>query len=306
MRLTAEQLAARRLGIGSSDIASILGVSPYRDSGPMSVFAEKVGAYLDLDEETSEAQELGHMIEPVLIKLYESRTGLHTFGGGGMVYHHAHPWAFATIDTKIIGLSAVVECKLVGAGMAKGWDLYDDGGVPHHVRAQAAWQMGCGGYDECHVAALIMGTRFRVWKLQRDRELEDRLFALGERFWRMVEARQPPPLDESDACKAYLEARYPSPPEDVGIVGHEPEDAIVRARIEASAAEKRAATDKKRLDNMLREHLGQHGASMMVTDAGKVTWRVRKDGKRPIMVFPNAASLDAPAVQAPETEEAMF
>ena len=39
-RLSAEQIAARRLGIGSSDVAGVLGLSPYRGCTPLALWLE--------------------------------------------------------------------------------------------------------------------------------------------------------------------------------------------------------------------------------------------------------------------------
>jgi putative phage-type endonuclease len=68
-KLTPRQqwLKNRKLGIGASDVPSILGVSPYRDI--VQLYDEKTSDFID--ESTSYVMELGSKLEPVAREAYE-------------------------------------------------------------------------------------------------------------------------------------------------------------------------------------------------------------------------------------------
>jgi putative phage-type endonuclease len=70
MGLTPEQLELRRSGIGGSDIAAILGLSPY--ATPLDVFRSKVENYVQSD---SWAFRRGRLLEPVVAQIYAEETG---------------------------------------------------------------------------------------------------------------------------------------------------------------------------------------------------------------------------------------
>ena len=213
-RLTNDQVAERRLGIGSSDIPVILGLSPYADASRAALWLEKTGAYIaPHDDEDSQAMELGHALEPVLCEFYERQSGFRIERSGPgveSVRHPEHAWRRANLDGRIAGRRAAVEVKTVGIGMARHWDMHDDDGIPHYVRAQVAWQMHVADIDEVHVVGLIGGpTGFRAWVIRRDMALEAAIVREADAFHEAVVSGTEPELDGSDAVRAWLTERYP-------------------------------------------------------------------------------------------------
>lgn len=277
MRLTPEQKAARKLGIGSSEIAEVLGIAPWQGASPLRLYAEKTGLLDDEDddEETIE-QAVGHALEQVLADLYCRKTGA-SFLPGGTVQHREHPWAFATLDAKIIGAPRGLEVKVVGIGMIKGWDPLVEDGVPHYVRVQTAWQMGCADLEEMDVTSLLGGTSFRIFNVKRDRDLEEMIFAAGAEFWRRVTAREPPPLDGSDACRAYLAKAYPPPPEDVEGEADEEIEGYGRGVILAKVHAKENEATAKTLSASIMKHMGERGLTVLRAESWRATW---KQGKK--------------------------
>ena len=73
-QLTREQwLTIRKLGIGSSDAAVAIGLSPYKC--PLSLWLEKTGRKEPDDLSQKEAVLWGIELEPVLAQVYAKRTG---------------------------------------------------------------------------------------------------------------------------------------------------------------------------------------------------------------------------------------
>lgn len=286
------------MGIGSSDVAELLGISPYEGSSPVRLFAEKTGLLPDDDDEETIEQTVGHALEGALVKLYEAQSGRTAIVAGDFVesvQHREHAWRRANLDARIEGASAALEIKAVGIGMASDWDLDSDDGIPHYVRVQVAWQMHVADLDEVHVVALVAGpSGFRVFYVKRDRELEDLIVAEANAFWAAVQARTAPPVDASSSCKAYLERLYPSPPADVEVeITDDDEIAIGVRRLKAEAVRKRAEEAKDIASNELRELLGAKGATIAWCPLWRATWKPDKNGQRSLLIK-GRGELEAP------------
>ena len=69
-----EWLAYRRKGIGGSDAAAVLGISPFMTARDL--YYDKLGISAQADEENWVAKEIGHLLEPLVARIFEKRTGL--------------------------------------------------------------------------------------------------------------------------------------------------------------------------------------------------------------------------------------
>lgn len=304
-RLSREHLEARRHGIGSSDIIAIAGLSPYEGHNAWSVWLDKRG--LAEERATTLEQEAGHLVEEhVIPALYTRETG-YSLGPSGLAQHREHRWMLASFDHQVVAPWSgaarpdarpgdlvqaselghyprrTVECKLVGIGMMRDWDAGADDGIPHYVRAQVAWQTACTGDDDEDVAVLLGGTRFRIFRVERDAELERQLIAIGERWWRryIVEGAEPP-IDETPECRAWIARKWPK-------VEH-PELEAMPNVVEAFAARYRAAHRELTAATQQKEHCGNELRSLVADRAGfqgehyKVTYLAARDGKRVLRV----------------------
>lgn len=289
-RLTDQQRAERRLGIGSSDVPVILGLSPYADQSRITLWLEKTGQTPDEpDEEPSSAMELGHLLEPVLAEHYARISGFRVERRGPgveSVRHPEHAWRRANLDARIEGRRGALEVKTVGIGMARHWDLHADDGIPHYVRAQVAWQMHVADLDEVHVVGLIGGpTGFRGWVIPRDMVLEARIVEAAAEFWATVMQGVEPSLDGSTTVREWLDALYPPRPEPV--VWDVTDQATIQLgvdRCDAGRAEKLAKAAKGRTTNMLIQALGQHGADVAECDHWRATYRADRNGNRTLKI----------------------
>ncbi len=262
---TDEWLEARRAGIGSSDIPVIAGESPY--STPYSLWAEKVGLLTpEPDADQAELFEIGHLMEPVLLSLYERRTGRHPRRSPQMRVSPDLPWAFASLDATA-PVRRVVEAKWTHSGR------WGDAGVPDDVLLQVQWQLFVTGWDVADVVAL-KGPRPRIVEVPRDQDYIDKLVTLASDFWQHVESRTPPDLDGSDATRKALTALYPAPT--APALASTPDLATLVAQyVEAKAVAKEATAAEATCANALR-------AVISTADGieGLVTYRKNRDSQR--------------------------
>jgi putative phage-type endonuclease len=177
-----EWLEARRAGLGGSDAAAVLEISPY--ASRLDVYAEKVG--LAPPRVETEAMRIGLLMERPILGMYARRMpgGSDTakFAEQVFVRSATYPWMFATLDAmRFDGI--VVEVKNVG------------------------WRMA----GRVEVAALIGGADVRVYPIERDERIIARIVEREAEFWeRHVLAKVPPPATRAGDARA-LHALFPEP-----------------------------------------------------------------------------------------------
>jgi putative phage-type endonuclease len=276
LSLTAEQLAYRRQGVGSSEIAIVAGVSPFRKR-PVDLYLEKRG--LVEPEPSTEEMDAGNWLEPVIRDRYARDTGRRVVladaywpgSVGGTVRHPEHAWAMATCDGAVVEpgwtaeaggpLLGLVECKNVGGIVAaREWDD-ETRAVPVHYLCQVQWQMVVTGAPWCDLAALLGGQRFRVRRVAHDPELAALLLEAARRFWERVRDEDPPIECDQDALR-YLDARYPRETKPVVPAGTDAaRHAQTLARAKRAARRVQAVSDRAEaaLKTLLGEHAGLDG-----------------------------------------------
>lgn len=206
--LTKDQLALRKTGITATDAVVLAGLSPYRDASPLRVYAEKVGA--EVEPLTGERLELGHDLEPIILKRLAARRDL-VLVPGETARSRLHATHLATPDGlhKPNGeLRAVAEAKAVGLHNAGMWGEEGEE-IPDHVLAQVTWQMHCLQVDQGYVGALI-GTEIRTYLVAIDHDLVGALVEVADRFWTdHVKKRVPPKPDGTDGATSGIAMLFP-------------------------------------------------------------------------------------------------
>ena len=73
-----EWLTYRRQGIGGSDVAAILGISPFRTARDL--YDDKLNIASAVDDTGNwVALEMGHLLEPLVAQIFTKKTGLEVF-----------------------------------------------------------------------------------------------------------------------------------------------------------------------------------------------------------------------------------
>lgn len=252
----ADWLAARRHGIGSSDIAAILGISRYGNA--LAVYHDKTGG-LPLESDDSEPALWGRLNEETVAREW-ARRNRSVVRRVGLVANDVRPWQMCTLDRRVLECPlasqrerCAVEVKCRDKMKATAWRT----GVPDDVLAQTLWQADVCGYDHMHVACLIGGNDYRqfVVRTRGHAQLVADLRAAGARAWEQITRRQPPAV-AADADPDVLLDLYERlhPQRDGGFVqiaregdAHDDLAEYVQAAAAESAAKKRKSAAKVRL-----------------------------------------------------------
>lgn len=247
----------RRDGIGGSDIAALVGLSPY--ASPTSLFYEKRGLLPD-DHVDSERQRIGRRMEQVLAHEFQDRTGLYCIAAQTTREHATHSFARCTVDgfatetdnlddTAVMG---VIEFKTDGRF---GWPE----GVPPSIRAQCVWEMGITCSPNCWLVVMFAGFRVEVFEIPFDHDAQsDWRFMLdtAQRFWiDHVLTGDPPPADDHTATTRALETIYDPEPGSL-IIADQDARLLVSVLRDAQSATKAAKAVEDSLRNELRAVLG--------------------------------------------------
>jgi len=207
---------ARKTGIGGSDIAAILGLSPWRTA--VDVWMDKTGRAPDT--EPTEAMFWGTVLEDVIAKHYADTEQRKVQRIGEMMRHPKHAWMLANIDRaivtpgsrarfdvgKLLGADGILECKTASAYKAGEWGApEDDDAIPTHYAAQAMWYLAITGLDWCDVAVLIGGQKYLVKRVERDDDTIQGMIERAEEFWfkHVVGQVAPEPKTGDDAIKLF-------------------------------------------------------------------------------------------------------
>lgn len=200
--------ASRASHIGASEVAVILGVSPYKSA--FTLWHEKKG--LVPVGESGIAARVGLALEPLLTEFYEQQEGIEVLDPGPYTVfeHPAYPWFRCTPDRILMAsdgrIVRAVELKTIGEYVAK---QLRDGEPPlgYQVQLQAQMEiLGCGFGD---LACLIGNRKFEVFHFSRhDRLIEQMLRAVRE-FWDLLQGDEPPPTDNSYSTATTLKALHP-------------------------------------------------------------------------------------------------
>lgn len=304
--MDAQQLEARRRGLGGTDIVAIVGESPYRK--PIDVWLDKMGQAEPF--EGNERTEWGTRLEPLVADHYAAETGLHLYEPPTLC-HPDRPWQLGTPDRLAfesppslgtefslalasdnrapISTSYFVngpgrcerglEIKTHGhwAGDGYGEEGTDD--IPDDKRIQIAWYQALDltTTDEFDLATLVDSHIYRVYRVARDLELEAYLLEEAERFWQLVKNETPPEADGSEQFGDYLKSRFAIHRGEMIEADQDARD-VADQYLLAKKAEREAKANADLKKQLLQSIIGPN-AGLTLDGETICTWKRQKHGR---------------------------
>lgn len=196
-------LARRKQGIGGSDVAAILGLSPWRTA--LDVYLDKVGE--GEPEPETESMRIGTALEQFVADRFEQETGRKTSKFNALLKRGV---CIGNVDRLVVPEGArlgshhdeirtneLLECKTA----SNEWG--DD--VPAYYLSQVQHYMGLDDhFERATVACLFLGfsKHLSLYTVERDDALIADLRAACEKFWNEhVLAHVPPAPQSEDDCR---------------------------------------------------------------------------------------------------------
>lgn len=271
-------LHGRTLGIGGSEVAALLGASPYatafdvfrakvdRTGAPAHLGAEPIGGPKVRAELLTDNPilEWGHRLEEAVALKTADELGMVARSGGGLWQHLDHPVAIVTPDRVATRArswkpQALIECKTSG-------DLWEDEIAPIQYQIQAQWQMGITGIEPCWLGCLVLNHErtYHLVRVDFDVAWFTEMVEVAERFWRDHVLTGEPPMHDLAHPRTtdLLKELHPTvvyPAVQLPEEAHAWLDAYTKAKHATVIAERHLEECK----NWLRVALGDAGAGYM-------------------------------------------
>lgn len=269
----AEWLSVRGQGIGSSDAAVAVGISPYKS--PLELWLQKTERQAAPDLASNDAVFWGTTLEHIIANVYAHRTGTKVRRLNAVLQHPEYAFMLANLDRVVqhpTDGNGILEVKTAGVNSAKFWD----DGVPDSYQCQVLHQLAVTGKPWCDVAVLIGGQDFRIYRIVPDLDKMADLIKREAQFWQCVVDDIPPPVDGSESSGRALASMYPSDRGDTLDCREDTDMNKLFGEYWHYRQQRESATEQEELlKQQLQERLGF--ASGAVLSDGKISWRKSKD-----------------------------
>jgi len=186
---TKEWYSYRREHIGSSDIAAVLGLSPWKT--PYQLWLEKTGR--KEESEPNSAMIRGKVLEPKARQVYIDFTG-------NIIIPNictSPKWsvAMASLDGISEDGSLIVEIKCPSLNV---FNLSLEKVIPPHYLAQIQWQLWVTGAKEAHYFCYLEEGFSNNVIVKPDLHYQEEIVSQAKEFWKLVEGDIPPEILDKD------------------------------------------------------------------------------------------------------------
>ena len=272
-------LAERTSGIGGSDVARIVGASPYGSA--LGLWGEKTGRCQPDAPTDIDAVEMGHLLEPVIAERYAAKHGIAStlwprytiVVDDDYPHHRCTPDALTWHD----GGWALVQLK-TASERERGRE------VPLHYALQCQWEMMVTNVDRCHLVTLYGGRYLEAVVLAAEVPLQTYLAHWARRFWSLVETRTEPTRElyaGVDPEIVVKDIKRVWPKESGEIVPLPPDIAEASKQIATlNAAIRGAEKRKKEIQQEIIRIIGPAYAAEMPDGSGMWTYKQQHNGPR--------------------------
>lgn len=272
----AEWLDFRRQGIGGSDVAAILGMSPWRS--PYSVWAEKTGR-LPINDTGNEFTHWGTIMEPILAKEFEQVSGKKVYRQNKTFYRPDHEFLRANIDRDIAGEPGFLEIKTAMEYKSSEWV---DDNIPIAYQLQVQHYMYVLDRPYVYFAYLVGGHSFGWKKVDRDQKAIDTFEPMLIDWWtKHILHDEEPDIDGDKATTAALKSLYPDEDGEVIELGHDINQ-LLRNREELSNSVNSTSKLIDAIANRVRQEMKD--ASAAETKEFRITNHKNKRGSRVLRI----------------------
>ena len=194
-----EWLEARSLGIGASEVGTILGVNPWET--PYQLWRRKKG--LDAPKQENFAMKAGHYLEDAVSKFFSDETGAH------IIQSSKDDFMYVNVDKPFLRVSpdrtfwregvthneankSILECKTTQMDI-------DSNEIPPYWYCQIQTNLGVAEKEDGALAWLCSGRKFGYADIRFDPDFYDYIKEKLEQFWTdYIHGDQEPPATTLD------------------------------------------------------------------------------------------------------------
>ncbi len=261
-----EWLEQRTKGVGGSDVASIMGLSPWKT--PAQVWLEKTGNAAPDDLSEKPYVQFGNIMEPLIGKWFaEQHPDFKVRRVNAVCQSIARPWAQASLDFEVNDGTSWGVLEIKTARSAKDWS----DGVPDYYLTQVTHYLDVTDRSYAYVAVFFRDDcTFREYLIDRDEDDVAAVRSAVDSFWHdYVEKGVMPMLSGTSGEASELAWMWG---EGSGFEQtSDPEvNELISAYQDAAEREKQAKADKTEASTKLIGIIGDNKG--VETDVARVTW----------------------------------
>lgn len=206
-----EWLEWRRKGLGGSEVATLMGQSPFMTARDL--YRDKVGILPAVEKEDNwVAKEVGHRLESLVAEIFERKTGLRVYQVKKMFAHPDYPFMQANTDylvETLDGQTGVLEIKTSNLHAKEKWE---NDTIPFNYEMQGRHYLAVMDLDFCWFACLFSNNEndFVMRLLERDLDIEADMIAEEQNFWEnhVLAGIEPPYTESSDLVLESIRRHY--------------------------------------------------------------------------------------------------
>lgn len=276
-------LEARRTGIGGSDLAAVLGLSPWRS--PLDVWRDKTGKAQP--QEDNDKMKWGRLLEDLVAREAGQKLGKLVRRVNHVIRHKTLPMV-GNIDRALheqgklpvvngeFRTSEILECKTASEYTKHMWGEEGTDEIPRYYLPQCLHYLGLTNAEICYVAVLIGGSDYRLYKVAKDAELIGRMWDMAAKWWRdyVVNIIPPPPRTLAETASLF--------PQHVNksiVASSEIEEDITNLATVKNEIESLEKTEKELKDG-IASYIKDNEAIVDLSGKPLLTWKAAKGSEK--------------------------
>jgi len=260
-----EWLKAREEGIGASEVAAVLGVSPWET--PFSLYLKKTHQVPPTEE--NDAMRRGHYLEDAVVQWWMHETGEQVIkaSAADIIYVHPEfPYMRVTPDRIVRGRKKILEVKSTAVQMGEK--------IPVYYEAQCQYQMYVTGIHQAELIYIQGGLTFGRFVVDYDPGFAQYIASKVTEFWNenVIGGKEPDAI-----CVEDLAVKVPkSTPESTVLADETALDQINVLR-EKKAMYDALGDEIMGLQNSLKMYMEDSEALLDEDGTVLLTWKSGKD-----------------------------
>ena len=235
---------------------------------------EKQGKKQIPDLSGVEAVQMGHVMQPVIGRLFQDKHKMELKDADYSLTHPKHDWFRSHFDFISADGTVLVEAKNYNAGVRNKFDA-DTNRIPDPDYAQLVHECACHGIDRIFLAVLFGGQEFVTFEFNISQAEQDDLIQRMAKLWAFCKTDTLPPAETIEQTKLM----YPQSSEDALIANQQLELAVAQLK-QYKASIKAMEDQSEALEVAIRNAMGDKGAIQAFTGETLVTWRTSKPSMR--------------------------
>lgn len=260
-----EWLKIREEGIGASEVAAIVGLSPWET--PFSLYLKKTHQVPPTEE--NDAMRRGHYLEDAVVQWWMHETGEQVIkaSAANIVYVHPdYPYMRVTPDRVVRGRKKLLEVKSTATNMGDT--------IPDYYLAQVMYQMYVTGIHDADLIYIQRDLTFGRFEVAYDEEFASFLAEEVRRFWleNVLAGKEPDAINTSD-----LAIKIPRSTPEKSIKADDTAMAQIAEIREKKAQYEAIGAEIEELTNSLKMYMSDSEALLDVDGKVLLTWKSGKD-----------------------------